>query len=92
MKSKYSLAIEGEPGSYSAHVPELPTILVTGQSMEELTVGATGAGVELRRAQRALRSAGAGGPESSDRRVRMTERIARSAMTLPRQAGQAVMC
>ena len=40
MKRKYSLAIEGEPGSYSAHVPELPTIVVTGRSMEELTVRA----------------------------------------------------
>ena len=29
MTRKYSLAIEGEPGSYSAYVPELPTILVT---------------------------------------------------------------
>jgi predicted RNase H-like HicB family nuclease len=36
MKRKYSLAIEGEPGSYSAYVPELPAILVTGQSLEEL--------------------------------------------------------
>ena len=40
MKRKYSLAIEGEPGSYSAHVPELPTIVVTGQSVEELTARA----------------------------------------------------
>lgn len=37
MKRKYSLAIEGEPGGYSAHVPELPAILVTGQSLDELT-------------------------------------------------------
>ena len=37
MTRKYSLAIEGEPGSYSAHVPELPAILVTGQSLDELT-------------------------------------------------------
>jgi len=36
MICKYSLAIEGEPGSYSAYVPELPTILVTGQSLDEL--------------------------------------------------------
>ena len=40
MTRKYSLAIEGEPGGYSAYVPELPAILVTGQSMEELTVRA----------------------------------------------------
>lgn len=37
MKRIYSLAIEGEPGSYSAFVPELPAILVTGQSVDELT-------------------------------------------------------
>jgi predicted RNase H-like HicB family nuclease len=40
MKRKYYLAIEGEPGSYSAYVPELPTILVTGGSVEELTARA----------------------------------------------------
>ena len=40
MERTYSLAIEGEPGSYSAYVPELPTILVTGQSLEELTARA----------------------------------------------------
>jgi len=37
MKRNYSLAIEGEPGSYSAYVPELPAILVTGGSLDELT-------------------------------------------------------
>ena len=37
MKRTYFLAIEGEPGSYSAYVPELPAILVTGQSVDELT-------------------------------------------------------
>lgn len=30
--------IEGDSGGYSAYVPELPSILVTGQSVEELTV------------------------------------------------------
>jgi len=40
MKRTYSLAIEGEPGSYSAYVPELPAILVTGESVEELTARA----------------------------------------------------
>ena len=40
MKRTYSIAIEGEPGSYSAYVPELPTILVTGQSLEDLTARA----------------------------------------------------
>ena len=40
MKRSYSLAIEGEPGSYSAYVPELPTVLVTGRSLDELTARA----------------------------------------------------
>jgi predicted RNase H-like HicB family nuclease len=33
----YSLVIEGDAASYSAYVPELPTIVVTGNSMEEMT-------------------------------------------------------
>ena len=37
MTRKYSLVIEGDPTGYSAYVPELPTILVTGLSIEELT-------------------------------------------------------
>jgi predicted RNase H-like HicB family nuclease len=37
MTRKYSLVIEGDPNGYSAYVPELPTILVTGQSIEEVT-------------------------------------------------------
>ena len=41
MKRNYSLAIEGEPGSYSAYVPELPAILVSGSSLDELTVRAS---------------------------------------------------
>jgi len=41
MTRKYSLAIEGEPGSYSAYVPELPAILVTGESFDDLTARAT---------------------------------------------------
>jgi predicted RNase H-like HicB family nuclease len=41
MTRKYSLVIEGDPGSYSAYVPELPTILITGQSLDEVTVRAT---------------------------------------------------
>jgi predicted RNase H-like HicB family nuclease len=40
MIRKYSLVIEGDSNGYSAYVPELPTILVTGQSMEELTARA----------------------------------------------------
>ena len=37
MTRKYSLVIEGNPTGYSAYVPELPAILVTGRSVEELT-------------------------------------------------------
>ncbi len=36
MPRKYSLVIEGVSMGYSAYVPELPTILVTGRSVEEL--------------------------------------------------------
>ena len=41
MTRKYSLAIEGDSAGYSAYVPELPTILVTGRSLEELTARAS---------------------------------------------------
>lgn len=41
MTRKYSLVIEGDPGSYSACVPELPTVLVTGRSLGELTARAS---------------------------------------------------
>jgi predicted RNase H-like HicB family nuclease len=37
MTRKYSLLIEGDESGYSAHVPELPAILVTGRSLDELT-------------------------------------------------------
>jgi predicted RNase H-like HicB family nuclease len=37
---KYSLIIEGDGASYSGYVPELPTILVTGNSIEDLTARA----------------------------------------------------
>jgi predicted RNase H-like HicB family nuclease len=37
MTRRYSLVIEGDEAGYSAFVPELPSILVTGRSMEELT-------------------------------------------------------
>jgi predicted RNase H-like HicB family nuclease len=40
MTRKYSLIIEGDQNGYSAYVPELPTILVTGKSVEELTARA----------------------------------------------------
>ena len=40
MTRKYSLVIEGDSTGYSAYVPELPTILVTGRSVEELTARA----------------------------------------------------
>jgi len=41
MTRTYSLLIEGDESGYSAHVPELPTILVTGRSIDELTQRAT---------------------------------------------------
>jgi predicted RNase H-like HicB family nuclease len=41
MTRKYSLLIEGDESGYSAHVPELPSILVTGQTVEELRTRAT---------------------------------------------------
>ena len=41
MTRKYSLLIEGDESGYSAHVPELPAILMTGKSVEELTRRAT---------------------------------------------------
>ncbi len=36
MTRKYSLVTESGPNGLSAYVPELPTILVTGSSAEEL--------------------------------------------------------
>ena len=36
MIRKYSLVIEGDEDGYSAYVPELPTILVTGGSKDDL--------------------------------------------------------
>ena len=36
MTRKYSLVIEGNEEGYSAYVPELPSILVTGGSMDEI--------------------------------------------------------
>lgn len=41
MTRKYSLVIEGDAGSFSAYVPELPTILITGRSLDELTARAS---------------------------------------------------
>ena len=40
MTRKYSLVIEGDSNGYSGYVPELPTILVTGESIEELSARA----------------------------------------------------
>ena len=37
MIRKYSLMIEGDSNGYSAYVPELPAILVTGASLEEIS-------------------------------------------------------
>ena len=36
----YSLIIEGDGANYSAYVPELQTIVVTGSSIEDLTARA----------------------------------------------------
>ena len=36
----YSLVIEGDHSVYSAYVPELPAILVTGSSLDEVTTRA----------------------------------------------------
>jgi predicted RNase H-like HicB family nuclease len=41
MTRKYSLVIEGDEAGFSAYVPELPAILVTGKSIDELTERAT---------------------------------------------------
>jgi predicted RNase H-like HicB family nuclease len=41
MTRKYSLVIEGDSKGYSAYVPELPTILITGASLEEIDSLAT---------------------------------------------------
>jgi predicted RNase H-like HicB family nuclease len=43
MTRTYSLVIEGDEAGYSAYVPELPTILVTGSTIEELTARAADA-------------------------------------------------
>ena len=43
MTRKYSLVIESGPTGYSGYIPELPSILVTGTSTDELTTRATGA-------------------------------------------------
>jgi len=37
MTRTYSLAIEGDESGFSGYVPELPTILVTEKSVNELT-------------------------------------------------------
>jgi predicted RNase H-like HicB family nuclease len=36
MTRKYSLMIEGDAAGYSAYVPELPAILITGASIDEV--------------------------------------------------------
>jgi predicted RNase H-like HicB family nuclease len=36
MTRKYTLVIEGKAGAYSAYVPELQTILVTGRTPREI--------------------------------------------------------
>ena len=41
MTRKYSLMMESGPTGYSGYIPELPSILVTGGSAEELMTRAT---------------------------------------------------
>jgi predicted RNase H-like HicB family nuclease len=41
MARKYSLVIEGDASGYSVYVPELPAILVAGETIEALTQRAT---------------------------------------------------
>ena len=41
MTRKYSLVMENGPDGFSGYVPELPSILVTGSSADELMVRAT---------------------------------------------------
>jgi predicted RNase H-like HicB family nuclease len=41
MTRKYSLVIEGDDAGYSAYVAGLPAIMVTGNSIDELTERAT---------------------------------------------------
>jgi predicted RNase H-like HicB family nuclease len=40
MIRKYSLLVEGDTRGYSAYVPEIASILVTGESLDELTARA----------------------------------------------------
>ena len=40
MIRKYSLVLESGPGGLSGYIPELPAILVTGSSTDELMVRA----------------------------------------------------
>ena len=41
MTRKYSLVMESGPTGYSGYIPELPSILVTGSSANELMTRAT---------------------------------------------------
>lgn len=41
MTRKYSLVMESGPTGFSGCIPELPSILVTGSSAEEVTARAT---------------------------------------------------
>jgi predicted RNase H-like HicB family nuclease len=42
MTRKYSLVIDGDDGGgYSAYIPELPTILITGSTMDEISARAS---------------------------------------------------
>src|SRR5436853_4395151 len=49
MTRKYSLIIEGDDAGYSGYVPELRPIVVTGNSIEDLTARAKEASVSIGR-------------------------------------------
>jgi predicted RNase H-like HicB family nuclease len=35
IKMRYAIVIEGEPGNYSAYVPDLPGCVTVGETLEE---------------------------------------------------------
>ncbi|MEP6988043.1 MAG: type II toxin-antitoxin system HicB family antitoxin [Chloroflexota bacterium] len=37
MNKRYAIIIEGEPGHYSAYVPDLPGCVTAGKTMDDIT-------------------------------------------------------
>jgi predicted RNase H-like HicB family nuclease len=68
--SAYAVIIEGEPGSFSAYVPDLPGCVATGRSVEEIED-------RIRDAMRmhidSLRTHGESVPEPSTTAVRLVD-------------------